>query len=91
MKNERIYFKFYRRGPCPWTGLFARHYVHGFIKMDKLAEKYGFKIEKSGFKYSKGTRHVWLVFLGWQTADLKGQCLANYKKFKTLEEALKRP
>ncbi|MCH7851838.1 MAG: anion permease, partial [Candidatus Marinimicrobia bacterium] len=53
--------------------------------MDKLAEKYGFKIEKSGFKYSKGTRHVWLVFLGWQTADLKGQCLANYKKFKTLE------
>ncbi len=53
---------------------------------------------KRGTSLQRGSRHIWEVQEGWQTADLvdgdpeygEGEFMVNHKKFATLSEAIKR-
>lgn len=64
----------------------------------KLARSLGYEVEQSvvfGNRFWLGRRLVWPIKEGWQTADymktLFGQGSKNHKRFKHLEDALRRP
>lgn len=57
----------------------------------KLSIFLGYKHEQSaqnGSRFTNGTRNVWSVQDGWQTADLINGFYTNHKKFEMLSDAL---
>jgi hypothetical protein len=44
-----------------------------------------------GSRFQKGSRNVWAIRDGWQTADLINNHYCNHQKFADLTDALRRP
>jgi hypothetical protein len=43
-----------------------------------------------GARFYKGSRVIWAIREGWQTADLIDGSYQNHEKFESLEDALRR-
>jgi len=76
----------------------GQQYFNNFFETKKLIESYGYKSEikiEYGYtchkRFTKGTRNIWKIRDGYQTADLIGGRYTNHMPFSELQNALNRP